>query len=156
MASLVTHPLAEIFNEELLARELSPSLFAPFTLGLMRKKSEDSMHSFRVDLEENEQSYLLRAELPGIKKEEINISIDENTVTIRAEKKSEVTANKEEKANQQINFLYRERQHGTFMRSFSLPNTVDSASANAKYENGVLLLTLPKQTISTTRQITIE
>ncbi len=156
MANLLTHPLAEILNEEPFTHELSPSLLAPFTLSFLRKRPDDLMHSFRVDLEENEQSFILRAELPGIKKEEINVSIDENTVTLRAEKKTEVRLGEEEKANSQPRFLYRERSFGSFLRTFSLPSPVDSTTANAKYENGVLLLTLPKKTVSTTHQITVE
>jgi HSP20 family protein len=103
----------------------------------------------RVDLKETEKAYTVHAEVPGVKKEDIEVSIDGNVVTIRAEVKRE----KEDKGE---TMLRAERYYGAMMRSFTLATDVDEKAATAKYADGMLELTLPKKAGSTSRKLTVQ
>jgi len=103
----------------------------------------------RIDLTEHEDSYAVKAEIPGVRKEDIKVRIDGNQVTISAEVKKE----KEEKKGSRV--LRSERQYGFASRSFALASDVDDSKADAKYNNGVLELTLPKRPTSSGRQLSI-
>lgn len=105
---------------------------------------------FRVDVTENNGAYTLRAELPGVKKDDINIAIDGDQVAISAEVKHE----KDVKDDDLV--LRSERYHGKVYRAFSLGQPVDEAAANAKYVDGVLELTLPKKAAVTAKRITVQ
>jgi HSP20 family protein len=105
---------------------------------------------FRVDVSENDNAYVLRAEIPGVKKEDINVTIDGDTVAIGAEVKNE----KEVKNGDRV--LRSERYHGKVYRAFTLGQEVEEAGASAKYENGVLELTLPKKAAVQAKRITIQ
>jgi HSP20 family protein len=93
----------------------------------------------RLDVIERNGQYEVRAELPGAKKEDIAIEIDGATVSISARLNTQV----ERKAGERV--LYSERTHESYARSFELPQAVDSGAADAKFEDGVLTLTLPKK-----------
>jgi HSP20 family protein len=103
----------------------------------------------RLDLKETEKAYMVHAEIPGVKKEDIEVSIDGNLVTIRAEIKRE----KEEKGE---TMLRTERYYGAMTRSFTLATDVDEKAAGAKYTDGVLELTLPKKAGSTSRRLQVQ
>lgn len=103
----------------------------------------------KVDLTESNGDYKVKAEIPGVRKEDIQIDIDENKVCISAEVKQE----SEEKKDDRV--IRSERQYGYASRSLWLDNPVDQAKAKARYENGVLELTLPKKTASTVKRLTI-
>ena len=103
----------------------------------------------RIDLTEHEDSYAVKAEIPGVRKEDIKVRIDGNQVTISAEVKKE----KEERKGSRL--LRSERQYGFASRSFALASDVDDAKVDAKYVNGVLELMLPKKPTSSGRQITV-
>jgi len=92
----------------------------------------------RIDVSENERGYVVKAELPGVAKEDIAVSVEAGEVSISAEVKHE----KETKEGEKV--LRTERYYGSVARSFTLPADVDSAKAEAKFDNGVLTLTLPK------------
>jgi HSP20 family protein len=109
----------------------------------------DNAPSIRLDISEDEKNYMVEADLPGIKKEDIKVSIEGNQVTVSAETKQE----KEERTK---DMLRSERHVGQQYRSFTLPNDVDDAKAQAKYENGVLRLTLPKKSAGSRKQISIQ
>lgn len=91
-----------------------------------------------VDVYEDEQNITLKIEVPGIDEKDINVSIENNTLTVHGERKFE----KEEKEE---NFQRIERMYGSFTRSFTLPNTVDPEQVSAHYENGVLRIRLAKK-----------
>lgn len=95
--------------------------------------------SIRVDVKETEKEYCVQAEVPGVSKEAIQVTIDGDVVTLRAEIKQEDTQTKDEKV------LRSERYYGAVSRSFQLPTEIDQTAAKAKYDNGVLTLTLPKR-----------
>lgn len=93
----------------------------------------------KMDLSEDDKAFYLKAEIPGVRKEDIHVAIDGNEVSITAETKKE----KEEKKGETV--LRSERYYGRWSRSFTLGNTVDETKAEAKYTDGVLWLTLPKK-----------
>ena len=103
----------------------------------------------RVDLTENESNYIVKAEVPGVRKEDIDVRIDGNQVTISAE----VKKNEEEKKEGRV--IRSERLHGFASRSFALGFDVDEGKSSAKYKDGVLELTLPKKTASSSRRLQI-
>ena len=105
---------------------------------------------FRVDVKENEDAYTLEAELAGVKKDEIQISVDHDVLTISADMNAE-------KKEQKDSYVYSERRSGHVSRSFSLEG-IDQESIQADYKDGVLTVTLPKakpETPKTARTIAI-
>ena len=98
------------------------------------------------NIKESETDYLLHAELPGLQKENIQVTIDEGSVTIAAEIKQHDQQTKDEKV------IHSERYYGSVSRSFQLPVTIDQAVSEAKYENGVLELKLVKKASSNNYQ----
>ena len=104
----------------------------------------------RIDVREDKNAYRVHADVPGTRKEDIQVTVDGNVVTIRAETKRA----SEQKEGEKV--LRTERFVGTVSRSFQLPYEIDLASAEAKYQDGVLDLTLPKRTASAAKQLTIQ
>ncbi len=102
-----------------------------------------------VDIFENQNQIVLEAELPGIKPEDVEISIENNVLTLHGERKFE-------KKDEGDNFHRVERSYGSFTRSFTLPPTVSSENAIAEFENGVLRLTLAKREEAKPRRIEIK
>ena len=98
-----------------------------------------SMPAFRTDIRELDDHYLLEAELPGFRKEDIDLEVKEGVLTISASHEET-----EEKKDERGNYLCRERRSGSYRRSFDLTGIEEEAIA-AAYENGVLKLTLPKR-----------
>ena len=103
----------------------------------------------KMDVKEDDKAYTVHAEIPGVKKDDIHVSIDGNQVSISAEVKNE----KEVKEGEKV--LRSERYYGKVSRSFTLGGDVDEAAAQAKYEDGVLLLTLPKKAASKAKRLEI-
>ncbi len=106
--------------------------------------------SIKVDVKETDKDYSVHAEIPGVNKEDIHVSIDGNIVTLSAEVKQQDAQSKDEKT------LRSERYYGSVSRSFQLPSDIDQNKSKARYENGVLLLTLPKKVGGTAQRLTIE
>ena len=102
-----------------------------------------------VDIFETADRIVLRADLPGVEQEQIEIRVDDNTLVLRGERKSPGDAKPEE-------FHRAERPHGPFMRSFSLPLNIDQSTIKATHKNGVLELTLPKKQESRAKAIRVE
>jgi HSP20 family protein len=102
-----------------------------------------------VDIFENQNQIVLEAELPGMKPEDVEISIENNVLTLHGERKFE-------KKDESDNFHRVERSYGSFTRSFTLPPTVSSENAQAEFENGVLRLTLAKREEAKPRRIEIK
>lgn len=100
----------------------------------------------KMDVKEVEGKYLVNAEIPGVNKDDIHVTIDGNRVSISAEVKKE----KEEKEGERV--IRSERSYGMASRSFSLADEVDQSQVQAKYSNGVLELTLPKKPGSSSRK----
>jgi HSP20 family protein len=115
--------------------------------GLERRDAPPAQ--FRMDVSENEREYQVLAELPGLKKEEIAITIDGNQVSVSAEVKQE------KEAGNGNTVLRSERYFGRLQRAFSLGHEVDQANAQARYADGVLHLTLPKKTAPALKKLAV-
>jgi HSP20 family protein len=113
----------------------------------------DAAPLIKIDLAENDKTYTIHAEIPGVNKEDIKVQVDGNRVSISAETKKE-KKEKEEKEGERV--ICRERYQGSSYRSFTLDSDVDEASTSAKYENGVLELILPKKNGKKLKQIEIK
>jgi HSP20 family protein len=101
-----------------------------------------------VDVFEDKESLKIVAELPGLKPEDVKITLENSTLTLRGEKK-QVAEEKTERVHRY------ERSYGSFERSFSLPNTMDTDKVAASFENGVLTITLPKAEKAKPREIAV-
>jgi HSP20 family protein len=104
----------------------------------------------KVDVAESNGAYVVNAELPGVRKEDIQVAIDGAEVTLSAEVKREKETGKDERV------LHTERVYGKVTRSFSLPQEIDEAKAEAKFRDGVLELKLPKKAAAARKQISIQ
>ena len=104
----------------------------------------------KVDVKEDDTAYTLHAEVPGVPKDDIHVSVDGNVVSLRAE----VRQHDEKKDGEKV--LRSERYFGAVARSFQLPMELDVAQAKARYDNGVLTLTLPKKQESSAQRLAIE
>ena len=135
-------------------RKRNVTFYNPFDeLEEMQRRlfGESAVREFKTDIRDNGESYLIEAELPGFKKEDIAVNLEGDTLTIRAER-SESTEEKDGKGN----FVKRERCYGSFSRSFDM-NGIRVEDISAAYEDGILKLTLPKkqETLPTSRKLEI-
>jgi len=111
---------------------------------------DKDMPEIRMDVKEDEKAYAVHADIPGVAKEDIHVTIDGNTVSIRAE----VRKSSEQKEGEKL--LRRERYFGRVSRSFALEHEVDETAAAAKYQDGVLELTLPKKLATAARRLDVQ
>jgi HSP20 family protein len=127
-------------------------LFNELTQGYMVKPLSAHGHGelrMKLDVKEDDSSFNVRAEIPGVKKEDISVDVNGNQVSLRAEVKQE----KEEKKGEKV--IYSERSYGMVSRSFGLPADVDAQGAKAEYKDGVLCLSLPKKTSAQSKRLTV-
>ena len=101
-----------------------------------------------VDIAETEHELVVKADLPGVDPKDLDIRVENNVLTIRGERKLEKKVNED-------NYLRVERAYGSFTRSFSLSNTVNSEAIKADYQNGVLSLSIPKREEAKPKQIKV-
>ena len=104
-----------------------------------------------VDIRETGDEIRVMAELPGLSPEHVDVSIENNVLTITGEKRQDVEEGKDES-----NFHLLERRYGRFERSFTLPRTVDAEAISARFDNGVLTVTLPKAEAAKPRRVQIQ
>jgi HSP20 family protein len=116
----------------------------------VRWEGEAAAPEIKVDVEENDKSYVVKAEIPGVKKEDIDVQVDGNVVSISAESK------REKKVEEKGKVIRSERYYGAMTRSFSLAHDVDQAEAAARYTDGVLELTLPKKSTSAAKKLAVK
>ena len=109
----------------------------------------DGERQIRVDVSETDQAYEVKADMPGLKKEDIQVAVDGNRISISA-------TVQEDKQQTSGGMVYSERYSGSQYRSFSLPQEVDDTKTEAKYQDGVLHLTLPKKPGTAHKQITVQ
>lgn len=124
-------------------------LFKGFLVRPMAFEGQPQMQ-IKMDVKENDGAYTVHADIPGVKKDDIHVTIEGNQVSISAEVKKE----KEEKQGEKV--LRSERYYGKVARSFTLAQDVDEAKAQAKYADGVLELTLPKKAASSAKKLSIQ
>ena len=111
--------------------------------------SNETAPQMRLDVTEDDKAYTVKAEIPGVSKDDIKVSVDGNMVSISAEVKKE----KEEKEGEKV--IRSERYYGSVSRSFTVSHDVDENAASAKYTEGVLELTLPKKPGGSARQVKV-
>jgi HSP20 family protein len=129
--------------------DLMDEMFKNFMSRPMRYLEQETGMQMRVDVSEDDKNFAIKAEIPGVKKEDIHVTIDGNRVSISAESRQE----SEEKEGAKV--IRSERYYGKVYRSMTLDSDVDQNAAEAKYADGVLTLTLPKKPGGTTRQLTV-
>ena len=103
----------------------------------------------KIDVSEDDKAYTVKADIPGVKKEDIHVDVEDDHVSLSAEVKKE----KEEKKGEKL--VYSERSYGLVSRSFTLPAAVDAGAAKAEYKDGVLNLVLPKKAGGNGHRVTI-
>src|ERR1700741_2209799 len=131
--------------------ELVDDLFKGFLVRpLSHNGRGEALPRMKVDVAEKNGAYVVTAELAGVKKDDIQVTIDGAQVTLVAEVKREKEASQDERV------LHTERVYGKVSRSFTLPQEVDEAKAQAKFKDGVLELTLPKKAAAARKQVTIQ
>jgi HSP20 family protein len=131
--------------------ELVDDLFKGFFVRPMGyEPREAAAPRIKVDVAESNGAYQVTAEVPGVKKEDIKVSVDGAQVTLEAEVKREREAREDERV------LHVERFYGKATRSFSLPQELDESKVEAKYRDGVLELTLPKKAAAARKQIAVQ
>lgn len=134
--------------------------FDPFTVnaldpfddvfkGFFRPVSAERSAVLKIDVQEHDDHYTVHADLPGVKKEDIHVTIDGNRVVISAESR------REQDVKEGGRLLRSERHYGKLSRSFELANELDDSRADAQYRDGVLQLTLPKKAATSARKLTI-
>ncbi len=142
----------EPFQDLLAIQERMNRLFDE-TLQRTRSREEEDISAGLwappVDIYETENEIVLKAELPEIDQKDIEIKVEDNTLTIRGERRFDQETKKE-------NYHRIERAYGKFSRSFSLPNTIDQEKIKASYKDGILKLVMPKKEEKKPKQITVE
>lgn len=111
------------------------------------ERRSDTM-SLALDVAEKDDAFIVKASVPGVPAEDVEVTLTDNVLTIKGEMKADKEINEE-------NYHLRERRFGSFMRSVTLPTAVDADKIEAVNENGVLTLTLPKKAAPSARRLTI-
>ena len=143
----ITH--IDPFNERSRFNPFGDDFFKNFSLRPIFHRFEEGELKMPLDVTEDDKTYTIKAEIPGVRKEDIKVSIDGNLVYIGAEIKKET----EEKEGSKV--IRCERYYGSVSRSFSLAEDIDEAGAQARYEKGVLELVLPKKPGTGAKQLTV-
>ncbi len=136
------------FRELVTLQDRVNSLFAGFSDVSGKEQLAAGTFVPPVDIYEDEQNLVLKLEIPGVNEEDLQVSLENNLLTVKGERKFE----KEEKEE---NFHRIERRFGTFTRTFRMPNTVDSDHTSASYDKGILKITLAKRAEAKPKQIKI-
>jgi len=136
------------FREAISLRDAMNSLLQESFVRPGGMQGQSGHSTLPLDVTENENGFVVKASLPGVKPEDVEITVHGDTLTIRAETKAE-----EEKKGE--HWHLRERRYGSFQRSVALATPVNSDQAQAHYEHGVLTLTLPKSEAAKPRQIKV-
>src|SRR3954463_9110242 len=141
-------PIADVFDDLFKGFLVQP--VAGNNNGYERRDAAEQVRRARIDVTEQNGEYKVLAELPGVKKEDIKVQIEGDQLSISAESKVEREAKEGERV------IHSERYYGKFARAFRLAQEVDESKVVARFENGVLELTLPKKEAAAAKQITIQ
>ena len=135
-----------------LVESMFEDMFAPFGLGASALAPWQSAGAIqaRLNVTENDNAFDVEVEMPGVKKEDVKVTVEKQRVTIEGESR------RENEQREGDNVVYAERSNGKFIRSFMLPTNVDETSALAQMENGILKLTLPKKADAGGTRLTIQ
>lgn len=146
MFALNTRPAASVAG----SRDPFSLMDSLFSDWLSARPASALVSNARIEVSESDGGYEVRAELPGATKDDISVEIEGVRVSITAKRDSK----SEKKDGEKL--LYSERTHESYARSFELPQAVDSEAAVAKFENGVLMLTLPKKNAPQSRKLAVQ
>ena len=132
-------------------QDLFDDLFKGFLVRpVMSEGGQTQVARMKIEVAENKHAFTVKAEVPGVRKEDIQVNIDGDQVSISAEVKQE----KEVKEGERV--VHSERHYGKVARAFRLGHEIDEAASSAKYADGVLELTLPKKAAAKSKQITVQ
>jgi HSP20 family protein len=132
-------------------QDLFDDLFKGFLVRpVVGEGAQPQISRMKIEVAENKDAFTVRAEVPGVKKEDIQVNIDGDQVSISAEVKQE----KEVKEGERV--VHSERYYGKVARAFRLGHEIDEAASSAKYADGVLELTLPKKAAAKSKQIAVQ
>jgi len=144
--STALQPIREM---EQIGRRFEDVFGRPFLPGIWRlSPSEEMVWAPAIEVIEKEDKFLVKVELPGVKEEDVNVSVAAGTLTIEGEKKAESEVKKK-------GYHYTETSYGSFSRSITIPSTVDGNKIEADYDKGVLEITLPKAPEVKAKKITV-
>jgi HSP20 family protein len=130
-------------------RSINKMFDSLFHGGVWDEEMAASMWNPAVDVQDRDQEYVLRVELPGVARDDVNITTRENIITIRGEKK-------QEKETRESTYRRTERLYGSFQRSFSLPGSVKNDKIEATFKDGILEIVVPKAEEAKTRAIEVK
>lgn len=133
-----------------LVESMFDDFFAPFTSSGALSRAGGDIATPRISVIETDTAFEVEAELPGVNKEDIKVAVDNQRVTIEAESKRGAAQNEGD------NVVYAERSNRKYLRSFLLPTDVDDSNAQARLENGVLVLKLPKKQDTQAKRLTVQ
>ncbi len=135
---------------EELQREMNRLFDASLSRSVKKGQAlSEAVWSPAVDIYDNKDNLIIKADLPGLTQKDINVSVEDDVLSIKGEKKKEQEVKED-------NFYRIERVYGSFERSFTLPSNVDAANIKATYKDGVLQLTLPKREETKPKQIKVD
>jgi len=140
--SLVHHQPVNLFNQ------FNDEMNRYFSLTRAGAANQEHDWVPAVDIREDDNRYLLTADIPGINGKDIEITLEEGVLTVKGERNTDPGVAEQ-------GYRRRERTHGSFIRQFSLPDTVDTTSISASASDGVLEVTIPKQAKPEPRRITV-
>jgi len=140
--SLVHHKPVNLFNQ------FNDEMNRYFSLTRTGAANQEHDWMPAVDIREEDKQYLLTADIPGVNRKDIEITLEEGVLTVKGERNTETDVS-------EAGYRRRERTHGTFMRQFTLPDTVNATSISATAKDGVLEITIPKQDKPEARKITV-
>ncbi len=144
-------PFRSALNDVAVLQNRLNSIFSDFARPMGETQESLAAGNFvpAVDIYEDEHKLVLKLEVPGIKQEDIDVRLENQTLTVKGERKFEAEEKEE-------NFHRIERRFGSFVRTFTLPQTIDNNSVTAKYDAGVLSIQLAKQEAAKPKQVKIE
>jgi HSP20 family protein len=139
----------EPFRDLMTTQERLGRLFNDLSRGFLEEDGGTRPWSPAVDIFETDQNLVVKAELPGVDAKDVEIRVEDNTLYLKGERKFE-------KETKEENYHRVERTYGSFARSFSLPNSVDSEKTTAEYKDGILTVTMPKREEAKPKTIKIQ
>jgi len=121
----------------------------PFRISEDEETEMTEMWAPRVDMSENDEEYLIKADLPGVSKKDLKVNYEENRLTVSGERKKE-------SVEEDRDYYRKERIAGTFMRSFTLPRRIKESEIDASFDDGVLTIHIPKVEVSKPKEVKIK
>lgn len=149
MALVRWKPRSEWWDPFASLAEIQDEMNRLFDLSLRRRREIPTVFAPPIDLIEEKDRFELRADLPGLRREDVSVTLQDNVLTIKGEKKHEVE-------RKEANTYISERVYGTFCRSIELPVSVDASKIEARFKDGVLHITLPKTEEAKPKEIEVK